>query len=182
MRLVAIPPGAVKAEAGLLHEEDSLYQFIQVIERDDGRRLLRLNEGVTVHSVWREDTVLTGGVWDAFLALPPLLDRPLQVAILGNAGGATRSNDGRSSIRMPASTASARPGWATSAASTSGMEDNPKLTVYDADARPFLRRTDERYDLIIVDAYHRPYVPFYLATREFFRLARDRLTPRGIWR
>ena len=88
--LGALPPGAVKAEAGLLHEEDSLYQFIQVVERDDGRRLLRLNEGVAVHSVWREDTVLTGGVWDAFLALPPLLDRPLRsVAILGNAAGTT---------------------------------------------------------------------------------------------
>jgi len=60
------------------------------------------------------------------------------------------------------------------------MEDNPRLTVYDADARPFLRRTDERYDLIIVDAYHQPYVPFYLATREFFRLARERLEPGGI--
>ena len=31
--LVALPPGAVKAEPGLLHEEDSLYQFIQVVER-----------------------------------------------------------------------------------------------------------------------------------------------------
>jgi hypothetical protein len=52
--------------------------------------------------------------------------------------------------------------------------------VHDADARPFLRRTDERYDLIVVDAYHQPYVPFYLATREFFRLARERLTQGGI--
>ena len=60
------------------------------------------------------------------------------------------------------------------------MGDNPRLTVHDADARPFLRRTDERYDLIIVDAYHQPYVPFYLATREFFRLARERLEPGGI--
>ena len=43
-----------------------------------------------MHSVWRPDTVLTGGVWDAFLALPPLLGRPLErVAILGNAGGTT---------------------------------------------------------------------------------------------
>ena len=73
--LAAIPPGAIKSDRGCC-EEDSLYQFIQVLERDDGRRLLRLNEGVAVHSVWREDTVLTGGVWDAFLALPPLLDRP----------------------------------------------------------------------------------------------------------
>ena len=45
---------------------------------------------------------------------------------------------------------------------------------------PFLRSTDERYDLIVVDAYRQPYVPFYLATREFFRLVRDHLTPGGI--
>ena len=56
----------------------------------DGRRLLSLNEGVAVHSMWRPDSVLTGGVWDAFLAVPPLLDRPLErVAILGNAAGRT---------------------------------------------------------------------------------------------
>jgi hypothetical protein len=51
--------------------------------------------------------------------------------------------------------------------------------VITADARPFLRRTDARYDLIVVDAFRPPYVPFYLATREFFRLARSRLVPGG---
>jgi len=61
-----------------------------------------------------------------------------------------------------------------------GMSENPRLSVHDADARPFLRSTDERYDLIIVDAYRQPYVPFYLATREFFRLVRDHLRPGGI--
>ena len=60
------------------------------------------------------------------------------------------------------------------------MSDTPRLTVHDADARPYLRSTDRRYDLIVVDAYHQPYVPFYLATREFFRLVRARLTPGGI--
>jgi hypothetical protein len=60
------------------------------------------------------------------------------------------------------------------------MGEIPGLTVHDVDARPYLRRTDERYDLIVVDAYHQPYVPFYLATREFFGLARDRLAPGGI--
>ena len=48
------------------------------------------------------------------------------------------------------------------------------------DARPFLRRTDERYDAIFVDAYRQPYIPFYLTTREFFELARDRLSPGGV--
>ena len=179
--LAAVPPGAVKAEAGLLHEEDSLYQFIQVIERDDGRRLLRLNEGVAVHSIWRKDTVLTGGVWDAFLALPPLLDRPLRrVAILGNAGGTTARALGRFYPDARVDGVELDPAVSRAGREYFGMEDNPNLTVYDADARPFLRRTDERYDLIIVDAYHQPYVPFYLATREFFRLARERLAPGGI--
>ena len=179
--LVAVPPGAVRAEPGLLHEEDSLYQFIQVIERNDGRRLLSLNEGVAVHSVWRRNTVLTGGVWDAFLALPPLLGRPLHsVAILGNAGGTTARALGRFYPDAYVDGVELDPAVSRVGRRYFGMDENRRLTVYDADARPFLRRTDKRYDLIIVDAYRQPYVPFYLATREFFRLARERLAPGGI--
>ncbi len=179
--LVALPPGAVKAEPGLLHEEDSLYQFIQVVERPDGKRLLHLNEGVAVHSVWRSDTVLTGGVWDAFLALPPLLDRPLRsVAILGNAAGTTARALGVYYPGAQVDGVELDPAVSRVGRRWFGLEDNPRLTVHDADARPFLRRTDKRYDLIVIDAYHQPYVPFYLATREFFRLARERLAPGGI--
>ena len=32
----------------------------------------------------------------------------------------------------------------------------------------------------MVDAYRQPYIPFYLATREFFELVRDRLAPGGV--
>ena len=35
------------------------------------------------------------------------------------------------------------------------------------------------YDVIVVDAYRQPYIPFYLATKEFFALVRDRLAPGG---
>jgi len=179
--LVALPPGAVKAEPGLIYEEESLYQFIQVLERDDGRRLLSLNEGVAVHSIWREDEVLTGGVWDAFLALPPLLDRPLEsVAILGNAGGTTARALGEFYPDARVDGVELDPAVSDVGRRYFGMNDNPRLTVHDMDARPFLRSTDERYDLIIADAYHQPYVPFYLATREFFELARERLRAGGI--
>ena len=54
------------------------------------------------------------------------------------------------------------------------------MEVFHEDARPYLRRTDRRYDVIMVDAYRQPYIPFYLATREFFQLARDRLEPGGV--
>src|SRR5204863_10047641 len=88
--LLLVPPGLAKGVRGVIHEETSRYQYIEVVRRPDGRHLLYLNEGVAVHSVWRPHSVLTGGEWDTYLALPPLLGRPLRtVAILGNAGGTT---------------------------------------------------------------------------------------------
>ena len=60
------------------------------------------------------------------------------------------------------------------------MGSNPRLTIHDDDARPWLRRADDEYDLIVVDAYRQPYIPFYLTTEEFFELIADRLSPDGV--
>jgi spermidine synthase len=177
--LLAVPTGAIKPQAGLLHEEESLYQYIQVVQRGDAHRLY-LNEGIAVHSVWRADELLTGGVWDTFLALPPLLGRPPErVAILGNAGGTTARAFGRFYPNARIDGVELDGAVSQVGRRYFGLGDNPRLEVHTADARPFLRRTDVRYDLIVVDAYRPPYVPFYLATREFFALARDRLKPGG---
>jgi spermidine synthase len=178
--LLLVPPGAVKAATGVLHEQESRYQFIQVRERDGARRLY-LNEGVAVHSLWRPDTVLTGGVWDTFLVVPTLLQQPPRsLAILGNAGGTVARGFGVYFPRVDIDGVEIDPAVTDVGRRYLGLGDNPRLHVHDADARPFLRRTDRRYDLIYVDAYHQPYVPFYLATREFFRLVREHLAPGGL--
>ena len=80
--LLALPAGHVKRS---LYETESQYQYIRVVQNDDGERDLELNEGVVVHSVWRRDSVLTGRYWDLFLLLPPLLDRPpKRMLVIGN--------------------------------------------------------------------------------------------------
>jgi spermidine synthase len=179
--LLAAPPGAIKSEKGLIHEENSLYQYIGVVQRPDGRRVLHLNEGVAIHSVWWPDSVLTGGEWDTYLALPPLLGHPpRRVAILGNAAGTTARAFGVYYPNAAIDGVELDPAVTRVGREYFGLGDNPRLAVHDADARPFLRSTGARYDLIVVDAYRQPYVPFYLATREFFRLVRDHLTPGGI--
>ncbi len=62
------------------------------------------------------------------------------------------------------------------------IDDRHRVRV--SDGRSFLRRARERYDLIVLDAYTRhrygSQIPHHLATREFFELARDRLTPDGV--
>ena len=177
--LLAVPAGAVRAEPGLIYEKESRYQFIHVTELHGVRRLY-LNEGLAVHSIWRRDTVLTGGEWDTYLAVPPLIGRPLRkVAILGNAGGTTARALGVYYPQARVDGVELDPAVTAVGRRYFGLDDNPRLRVITADARPFLRRTRERYDLIVVDAYRPPYVPFYLATREFFRLARSRLAPGG---
>ena len=177
--LIAVPAGIVRAEPGLIYEKESRYQFIHVTQLHGVRRLY-LNEGLAVHSIWRENDVLTGGEWDTYLAVPPLLGRPLRtVAILGNAGGTTARAMGVYYPQARIDGVELDPAVTAVGRKYFGLDDNPRLHVVTADARPFLRRTHSRYDLIVVDAYRPPYVPFYLATREFFRLARSRLAPGG---
>jgi spermidine synthase len=178
--LLLIPPGAVKAQSGLLFEDESRYQFIQVVERDGVRRLY-LDEGLATHSVWRRDSVLTGGVWDTYLAVPDLLGRsPERVAMLGNAAGTAARAYERYYPFAKVDGVELDPAVSRAGRRFFGMGNIGTLTVHDEDARSFLRRTDEWYDVIIVDAYRPPYVPFYLATKEFFQLVRRRLNPGGI--
>jgi spermidine synthase len=48
------------------------------------------------------------------------------------------------------------------------------------DGRRFLQRHDDRYDVIMLDAFYSDGVPFHLTTLEFVQLLRDRLTPGGV--
>jgi spermidine synthase len=179
--LVFVPVGAVKATDGLLWETESPYQYVQVVQRPDGSRVLRLNEGIVAHSVWRRGTVLTGGYWDAFLLVPPLLGRPVaRVLVLGSAGGTIGRAYGRFYPRARIDGVEIDAKATEAGRRFLGLADNPNVHTVTADARPFLRETHERYDVIIGDAYRQPYVPFYLATREFFQLARAHLRPGGI--
>src|SRR4051812_36246328 len=54
------------------------------------------------------------------------------------------------------------------------------VSPFDADGRTFLELSKERWDIIIVDAYRQPYIPFQLATVEFFQLCRDHLAAGGL--
>jgi spermidine synthase len=56
---------------------------------------------------------------------------------------------------------------------------NSRLRIYNDDGRIFLQQTNQTYDLIVLDAYSRSYVPFHLMTLEFFKLLAEHLSPDG---
>jgi hypothetical protein len=116
-----------------------------------------------------------------FLLVPPLLDREVErMLVVGNAGGTIARAFGELYPSVEIDGVEIDPEVSEAGRRFLGLGENPNLKVITADGRPFLQLTDERYDLIVVDAYRQPYIPFYLATREFFSLTRDRLTPGGV--
>lgn len=180
---LAIPVGTVKAsDAGeVIYETETPTQYAQVVEEPNGDRELFLNEGQAIHSLYKPGSYLTGRYWDGLIVFPfAALDQPpKRVAILGNAAG----------------TAARMYGHYFPNARVDGVEidgeltdigrryfdlSGPDLHTYTADARPWLQQSGGNYDVIVVDAYRQPYIPFYLATREFFQLVRDRLAPGGV--
>jgi spermidine synthase len=178
--LLAVPPGAVKAAHGVLFETESQYQYVDIRQRDDGSRVLELNEGVVANSVWYPHSVLTGGEWDMFLVVPPLVARPVRrVLVLGNAGGTTARALAALYPGVRIDGVELDPKVTDAARRFLGLGRIPRLHVVTADARAYLRSTRARYDLIAIDTYRQPYIPFQVTTREFFALVRSHLRPGG---
>lgn len=62
-----------------------------------------------------------------------------------------------------------------------GLEkNNPRLQIFNDDARRHLSTFEKKYDLIILDAYASNYVPYHLMTQEFFQTVEKRLEPNGV--
>lgn len=182
--LLVLPVGTLKTatDGRVIYEAESRQQYLRVIDQDDGDRVLELNEGQAWHSLLPRDGYLTHGYWDSFLVLPfaARAEPPRRVAVLGNAGGTLARQYGHFWPDAEIDGVELDPKVSEVGYRFFDMGANERLTVHDADARPWLRASPGGYDLIVLDAYHQPYIPFYLATREFFALARERLAPDGI--
>jgi spermidine synthase len=61
------------------------------------------------------------------------------------------------------------------------VPDDQRLRTMIDDGRRFLAETQQRYDFIFSDVYASLVIPMQFATKEFFALARDRLTPGGVF-
>lgn len=62
------------------------------------------------------------------------------------------------------------------------LQEDPRLFNHTTDGRRFLKEANENYDLIFTDAYDAGgYVPFHLITKDFFSLAKDRLSENGFF-
>jgi spermidine synthase len=60
-----------------------------------------------------------------------------------------------------------------------GVKDEPNFHLVDRDGRLFLQQSKDKYDIVLIDAYRGPFVPFHLLTKEFYQLVKEHLAPGG---
>ena len=182
--LYFLPPGPIHPEASTVYERESLYNYIRVV-RNGPEVLLKLNEGAGVHSVYRPDMLLADGIWDAFLIAPyfaPAPTRPEDVhsmLIIGLAGGTVARLATLAYGPIPIDGVELDPAIIETGKQYFDMTE-AKLRPIALDGRYFLNHSAGKYDIIAIDAYRPPYIPFHLTTAEFFAEVAAHLTPNGV--
>ena len=183
---IFLPSGIKPPQVGqLIYEKESAYGYIQVV-RDGSKTELILNEGEAVHSIYDTQSLLTGGPWDymliadSFRPSAPSEVTPKSIAILGLAGGtAARQYTAAFGASVQITGVEIDPDIVDVAHRYFHLNE-PNVHPVVADARYWLDTQATKYDVIVMDAYRQPYIPFHLTTREFFSGVRDHLAPGGV--
>jgi spermidine synthase len=177
-------PGTDKNTRGQLYETESSYNYIQVLQLEE-YRYLRLNEGQGVHSVYHPSILNYYGPWEQVTVAPFFNPAPYEIsnvkdiAIVGLAAGTT--------ARQAA--------IIYDGVQIDGFEIDPKivqvgrdyfdmhydnLNVIVQDGRWGLEHSTKSYQIISIDAYRPPYIPWHLTTQEFFQIVYDHLSADGV--
>ena len=167
-------------EKDLAYEGESIYNYLQVKENDNSV-ILSTNVLFGVQSILKKDDSLTGMYYDYALAAP-LMTRgggeEKEVLILGMGTG-TYARQCRKYF---------------DGVSVEGVEIDAKITdlahryfelpkevkVTTYDGRAYLQAVDQKYDVIMVDAYQDITIPFQMSSTEFFAMVRDHLKEDGV--
>ncbi len=173
------PLPEARVTPGRVYASDSEYQYIEVYDRGD-MRFLTYNDALGFQTAISLSSPFTGLYYDYYALLPKLLDHPAQRALIIGLGGGVIAN---------------QYGFFHPGLQVDGVEIDPEVIevardyfrlgattrTYAQDGRIFAGRAGDRYDVVIVDAYtNQIYVPFHLATREFFAQVKGRLAEGGI--
>jgi len=171
----SVPPDG----PGVVYARDTVYHRISVTD-DGDYRYLRLDQ------YWQSGRDLAAPLRTVFpytdyLHLAALFAPPLRhVLFVGLGGGTAQSRFFHDYPDAQIDVVEIDPAVVDTARRYFALPSSPRLAVHVQDGRLWIRRTPERYDLIVLDAYLIDTIPFHLATREFYENAAAHLTPGGV--
>jgi spermidine synthase len=173
---------AALPRSDVLYDGDSLYHHIRVTETG-GYRYLSFDRtrGSQSATNIKDPYELKFPYTRAMFLSLAFLDRlPEQVLFVGLGGGSMPKVMGKNLPDVRMDIAEIDADVVKVAKRFFFYEPTEKTRVFIQDGRQFLRRNQNQYDIIFLDAYNNDAVPFHLTTKEFFEIVKQRLKPDGI--
>lgn len=165
----------------LTYEGESVYNYLQVYENDE-KVVLSTNVLFGVQSVYKKETGLTGMYYDYAMAAPYMTGinqkDKVNILILGNGTGtyATQCTRYFDNVEIAAVEIDQK----ITDLAVEYFELPEELDVATYDGRAYLNAINEKYDVIMVDAYQDITIPFQMSSVEFFELVKEHLTDDGV--
>ncbi len=177
--LIPINYVAYKTEKGLgkdfLFKKESPYGKIEVYEKD-GLRYLLIDRGIhTIEDIETFESMMNYAVVLDIVKLA--FQKPGEMLLIGLGGGSVAKNYYLENWKVDAIEIDP---VVVQAAKKFFKLDRDIANIYIQDGRRFLKQTDKKYDLIILDAFGSSSLPFHLITLESFREISNHLKENGI--
>lgn len=165
----------------LVYEGESIYNYLQVSESPDDV-ILSTNVLFGVQSVYKKEKGLTGMYYDYAMAAPFMTGAnekdELKVLILGNGTGTYATQCKRYFDKISIEGVEIDDKITDLAVKYFELPSDVPVTTYDG--RAYLNAIDDKYDVIMVDAYQDITIPFQMSSTEFFTLVKDHLEDDGV--
>lgn len=174
--------GSAAARADIIYENYSAYHHILV--RDEGNSRALLFDDAPQTTMDLRDPYAGGFEYTEYFHLPMVLDPTIdRVLFVGLGGGTGPKSFLRQYPDVKIEVAEIDPEVVKVAKRFFDVPEDPRLRIVTTDGRTFLQRTRSIYGAIVMDAYgsgpNGAYLPYHLATTEFFRAAFDHIENGG---
>lgn len=168
-----------------VYQQKSLYRNILVVEGEGYRcmKFGRFHARQTCIQIGQPQRLVLNYTKGLLAALYLAEQAPRRVLILGLGGGVMPMALRMLDADMEIDTVELDPAVVKVAQSHFSYQEDARLRTHVQDARVFVRQQQRRgnqYDLVLIDAFDRDYIPEHLLTREFLQQVRSLLTPTGV--
>lgn len=168
----------------MLHEKNSLYQYIMVLENTEKRQRYIFNSkrdyvqgGISIDN---PDSLLFEYTKNSFISLA-LIDRePQNVLFVGLGAGSMPRYFHLYYPTADIDVVELDLDIFHVAKKYFYFKETPRMKVHLQDGRMFIKRTDKQYDMIFLDAYKNDFIPFHLTTVEFLQETKKKLKKGGV--
>jgi spermidine synthase len=163
----------------VLYEKDSLYNHI-VVSEDLEARYLRFGYGYIQSAMTLSHPTSLRVPYTAYLMMGLSFTQAERALMVGLAGGAMVRFIREVRPDLILDVVEIDPSVVEVANQYFGIEEDGKLSIHVDDGRVFVKRASERYDWVILDAFHADTVPHHMTTVEYFRELGGILSPGGV--